>query len=318
MRALLAFAILPALFWDGGPETASQLRDAHIDSIRVPEANVEPWMSVAGITPLPGDPAHAVKLVTPGVEYFTAEASPTLAPYIKSNGWRYLRSPGAQFVVKAPGAAAPLAAAEAYVFDAATMIQSDADGLAPLGDMLTFLKTLPEERLPVLANVGFLDDGTPASAERMNLMIVRNLLFRRLQAPDLALDLLVRPGSADYPDAAWHNPDLLEHIMRAKVTDEKRLVRIYGTEVVVARLEGDGTELDVHLLNYASVQRQVEGVRVRVLGRYEGHKVYTPGQSDAQLVDYTVEPDATEFTIPELKTYAVIDLSRFAVHQYRR
>ena len=318
MKLLLAFAILPTLFWEGGPETASQLRDAHIDSIRVPEAKVEPWMSVPGITPLPGDPLQAVRLMTPGVEYFTAEASPTLAPYIKSNGWRYLRNPGKQFVVKAPGSVAPLAAAEAYMFAAATMIQTDADGLVPLGQMLTFLKTLPEERLPALANVGFIDDGTLASSERMNLMIVRNLLFRRLAAPDLGLDLLVRPGSSDYPEDAWHNPDLLEHIIRGKLTDEKRLVRIYGTEVVVARLEGDGSEMDVHLLNYASAQRQVEGVRVRVLGRYEAHRIFAAGSPDAQLVDYTVEPDATEFTIPELKTYAVIDLSRFAVHQNRR
>ena len=30
----------------------------------------------------------------------------------------------------------------------------------------------------------------------------------------------------------------------------------------------------------------------------------------ARIMDYSVLPDSTEFTLPELKTYAVIDLSR--------
>jgi hypothetical protein len=29
-----------------------------------------------------------------------------------------------------------------------------------------------------------------------------------------------------------------------------------------------------------------------------------------ELLDYTVDSGATEFTLPELKTYAVVDLSR--------
>ena len=30
----------------------------------------------------------------------------------------------------------------------------------------------------------------------------------------------------------------------------------------------------------------------------------------SNCMDYSAEPDATEFTLPELKTYAVVDLSR--------
>jgi hypothetical protein len=29
-----------------------------------------------------------------------------------------------------------------------------------------------------------------------------------------------------------------------------------------------------------------------------------------ELLDYSAEPDATEFTLPELKTYAAVDLWR--------
>jgi len=315
VKALLAFAILPTLFWDGGPETAPALRDAHIDSIRVPTASVDPWLKVPGIASEAGDPEHAVKLIVPGVDYLSYDASATHAPFIRSNGWRYLRSPGAQFFINAPGAAAALAAAEGYMFAAAPMIKTDADGLAPLGEMLAFLKTLPQERLPALANVGFIDDGSPASAERMNLMIVRNLLFRRLAAPDLALDLMVRPGSTDFPAAAWQNPDLLEHVVRSKLTDEKRLVRVYGSDVVIARLEGNESELELHLLNYAAAEKHAQGVRIRVLGKWEGHKLFSFGAPNAQLADYAVASDATEFTLPELSSYGVVILGRFAVRQ---
>jgi hypothetical protein len=49
---------------------------------------------------------------------------------------------------------------------------------------------------------------------------------------------------------------------------------------------------------------------VRVLGRYEKHHLAAAGSPQEELLDYTTERDATEFTLPELKTYAVIDLSR--------
>ena len=42
---------------------------------------------------------------------------------------------------------------------------------------------------------------------------------------------------------------------------------------------------------------------MRVLGEF-------PHSSDTSLLDYSVVGGATEFTLPELKTYAVIDLSR--------
>jgi hypothetical protein len=38
--------------------------------------------------------------------------------------------------------------------------------------------------------------------------------------------------------------------------------------------------------------------------------VAAAGSPELELQDYSVEPDATEFTLPQLKIYAVIDLSR--------
>jgi hypothetical protein len=49
---------------------------------------------------------------------------------------------------------------------------------------------------------------------------------------------------------------------------------------------------------------------LRVLGQYPKHRLAAAGSPGLELLDYSVEPDATEFTLPQLKTYAVIDLSR--------
>jgi hypothetical protein len=64
------------------------------------------------------------------------------------------------------------------------------------------------------------------------------------------------------------------------------------------------------LINYAGASRNVDGIRVRVEGRYPKHTFASAGAPGAQLVDYIVDANATEFTLPQLKTYAVIDLSR--------
>ena len=99
--------------------------------------------------------------------------------------------------------------------------------------------------------------------------------------------------------------------MRSNLTDEKRSVRIYGSQVVVARLTDRGGHVRLHLLNYTGADRKVDGIRVRVLGQYPKHQISRLADGPGvELLDYTVESGATEFTLPELKTYAVIDLSR--------
>jgi hypothetical protein len=63
-------------------------------------------------------------------------------------------------------------------------------------------------------------------------------------------------------------------------------------------------------LNYAGANRKVDAIRVRVLGQYAQHHLWLADGAGVELLDYSVEPGATEFTLPELKTYAVVDLSR--------
>jgi len=103
---------------------------------------------------------------------------------------------------------------------------------------------------------------------------------------------------------------MVAHEVRANLTDEKRSVRIYGSAVVVARLTAAGDRARLHLINYDGASRKVQGIRVRVLGQYPKHHLSLADGAGVELLDYSVEPGATEFTLPELKTYAVIDLSR--------
>ena len=145
----------------------------------------------------------------------------------------------------------------------------------------------------------------------MNLMARNNLLFVVVQRPDARMKMTVRLGSPEFPlKEAQENPAMTAHEARAKLTDEKRSLRIYGSAVVLGRITTLPNGLRVHLLNYDGARRKVDGLRVRVLGRYEKHRLAAAGSPVLELLDYTTAPDATEFTLPELKTYAVIDLSR--------
>ena len=117
-------------------------------------------------------------------------------------------------------------------------------------------------------------------------------------------------GTKEYPLADAKNPGTVAHAVRFNLTDEKRSVRIYGSPVVVARLTASEGHARLHLLNYAGANRKVEGIRVRVLGQYSKHQLSLADGAGVELLDYSVDSDATEFTLPELKTYAIVDLSR--------
>jgi hypothetical protein len=307
---LLLAAVLPRLFWDAGPESAPALREAGIERVAVPEARSGAWKGIAGITVEAVDPQRAVKLVAPSVDYRANQGSASRAPWLNSNGWRFLRQPGAVFVYDVKGGQAPLAAAEAFSYGANALIRSDAAGLKPLAQMLEFLRGVAADDAPAIADIGFQDDGTATAGEVMNLMVKGNLLFRIVQAPDRTVKLNVKLGTKDYPLEDAKNPAKTAQLVRANLTDDKRAVRLYGSLVVVARLTGSGDRLRVQLLNYAGAERRVDGLRVRVLGKYGKGRVVAAGSPNAELLDYTVEADATEFTLPELKSYAVVDLSK--------
>ncbi len=245
-------------------------------------------------------PADAVKLSEPRVQYRNNEASATRSPWIDANGWRILRSPGRTFVYQVKGAAAALAAAEAFTYGAEALISTDPSGADAFRPMLEFLKTLHLVDLPAVADFGVVDDGSDATGELLNLLTKMNLLYKVEKNPDRSFALNVHPEGAK-------DPSLEAHKIRSQIGDDNRSLRIYGSEVVIGRVLAGPRQARVLLLNYSG--RPALGLRVRIRGVYSKGELRVPETAETAPGDWTQDGPATEFTVPELRTLAVIDLS---------
>ncbi len=263
-----------------------------------------PSLLTAGAEP----PADAVKLNEPRVQYRNNEASATRSPWIDANGWRILRTPDKTFVYHVKGEAAALAAAEAFMYGTPALISADASGADAFAKMLDFLKTVPQLDLPPVADFGVVDDASDATAELLNLLTRMNLLYKIEKNPDRNFHVNVHLGTKEYPQEEAQNPSVLAHKIRSQLGDDNRSLRLYGSEVVVGRLTAGPRQARVFLLNYAT--RPALGLRVRIRGAYSKGDLRVPGSSDSHLADLTQDGPATEFSIPELRTLAVIDLSK--------
>jgi hypothetical protein len=304
----LAALLLPLLLWDRGPETVDQLHRAQIRQIAVPANLAESWKAIKDIDVAATDLSQLTAVQQPSLTYNAQVSSATHAPWVNQNGWRLLRQPGGSYLYETKGKGTLLATVEAFAYGVRAYIRTDEAGLEPFGRMLAFLGGIPDNKMSPEVNIGFIDDGSSQSGEFMNLLVRRNLLFKVVPQPDPRLDVNVALGEGDYPRAEAGNPKLLAEKVRAHLTDEKRLLRIYGSEVVIARLLGDRSAARLFLINYGAAQSPVQGLRVRVLGSYPKLHAVQYGNSPCRLTDILVGPDATEFTLPELGTFATIDL----------
>jgi hypothetical protein len=305
----LVALVLPVLLWDKGPETVDQLHRVKIQQIAVTPDAAESWKAVPGISAAPVNLNHLTTVPEPSLTFNAQVASATRAPWVNHNGWRFLRQPQAQYLYDIKGEGALLAAAEAFAYGVTAYIRTDDTGLQSLGQMLAFLHGIESQNTNPEVNIGFIDDGSAESGEFMNLLIRRNLLFKVVRQPDPKLALNVALGQPGYPKAEAANPKLLAEKVRAQLTDEKRLLRIYGSEVVIGRLFGDRRKARLLLINYGSAKSPVHGVRIRVLGNYGKLHATQYGVANCQLTDVLTSTDATEFTLPELGTFATIDLA---------
>jgi hypothetical protein len=300
-RLIYMFALLPGLFWTVGPESASLLRRAGIGQFSVPPERMEAWKQAGfSVTPLTEQALRSrIKLTSPGIDRKVQVASATTAPWVDANGWQLRREPGREFWYDLPAGSAPLAAAEAFTYGANAVLKIDSADLDGLGAMLQFLHSIPEQTLPDVADFGFIDDGSERAGEVLNLLSRRNLLYRIVRAPDPQLRLNVTASSDD--------PNLFAAKVREQLKDDQRSLRVYGSEVVLCRLVGDRSQLRIHILNYGG--RTVSGVRLRVRGSYARGKLYSTA-ADKGLHDYAVADGFTEFSLPELGPYALVDLVR--------
>jgi hypothetical protein len=308
VNILLAVLLVPSLFWPKGPDTLPVLQKAGITEIAVPRRTASAWKSHPEIQVREVNLAEFLKIPTPSVNFRISNASATREPWVDSNGWRFLRQPDGHFYENAPGKSVALAAAEAYVYRAHVLIETDEAGLTAFATMLRFLSSLGENDLPPRCNFEYVDDGSSASGEFMNLLIRSNLLFKIEKSQESGKDITVALGSPQYPASEAGNPKLLAEKVRANVTDEKRLLRIYGSYLVIGRLAGDTSHSRLFLLNYGAERGDVHGVRVRILGRFPRQTFQQSPSPGVKLLDYATAKDATEFTIPDLTTLAVVDL----------
>jgi len=132
------------------------------------------------------------------------------------------------------------------------------------------------------------------------------LLFQPVQAPSPRFALNVRIGTSEYPREEAADPSALAQKIRQQLTDERRAVRVYGSEVVICRLTADEGRARLHLVNYGG--REIEGLLIRVRGVYGDGEALVSGAGRLALEDRVASGGVTEFTVPRITTYAVIDL----------
>jgi hypothetical protein len=251
-------------------------------------------------------PADSVQLPKPGVQYRTDRASASSRPWVNANGWRLERGSSHPFFYDVTGETTALAVAEAFAYQREAAIHTDAPGTAIFDRMMGFLKSISEGPTTPVANIGVVDDGSAEAGEVMNLLARHNLLFRISPQRDASLPVNIQLGTPEYPKSSAANPEAFAQKVRESLTDEKRSVRLYGSDVVLARVNGDSSRVRIHLINYS--ERSVYGIRVRVLGSYPKNTIAAfAGKNEVQ--DYDARAGVTEFTLPELKRYAVVDLS---------
>lgn len=309
MSSLVLLAALPALYWAQPAATAPAVRRAGVERLYVPPEAAGAWRS-SGFAAVPlgeKERAERASLRPPGITARAEVASASLRPWIDANGWRYLRAAGGgRFWCDVPAGKAALAAAEAFAYGADVVLAITPADLEAFGAIRAFLASIPDADLPGAADVAVVDDGSPVVAEVLNLMARRNLLFEvvREPAPDVALN--VRIGSKEFPRKDAQNPEAFALSVRRRLTDEGRSLRLYGSEVVLARLVRDAFRARLHLLNYGG--QAVEGLRVRLRGSWTPGEAQVFGRGRTLVEDTVAAEGATEFSLPTLGPYAVVDL----------
>src|SRR3989440_8411586 len=172
--------------------------------------------------------------------------------------------------------------------------------------MLKFLEALSSVDLPPVSDLAIVDDGSPITGEVMNLLARRNLLFDVVQAPSPRYRINIRIGTPEYPREEAADPAAFTLRIRRQLTDDQRALRVYGSEVVICRLTAGAGRARLHLINYGG--REIEGLRIRLRGAYRDGQAHVAGAGRLSLQGQSVASEATEFSLPRLTTYAVIDL----------
>lgn len=249
------------------------------------------------------DTSKYVTVPAPGIDMRQNLAMATSAPWVNSNVWQFRREPGKAYFCDVTGKSAALAMAEAHSQGVELALRAAPDQRSDFDAMTAFLKSVPEGPKQAWANLAVSDDGSEAAGEAMNLLSRRNLLFTA--TPGARADLKLKL------DKSITNPYDFAQETRQNL-GEKRLVRIYGSEITLADLRRDRTQVRLALINYG--RRPALSLRVRVRGHYSSIHALVYGVGEMKVTDQLEDGAFTEFSLPSLPLYAVIDLrAKFAL-----
>lgn len=307
MNWLLIAALLPALHWTEDLDTASLVEKAGVHRIYVADEIRGAWIEL-GFDAVDDERLRQYTVVSaPSVRRERSVGAATSVPWVEANGWHFLRGVKSVWYAEIPKGRAALSAAEAFSFGVDAVLDVSLDDLASFGEMLRFLQTIEGEPAQTVADIGFVNDGSPEALEAMKLLERRNLLFRTVEQRDPQLDLHVEIGSEEFARSEAANPHEFATQVRQTLTDERRLLRIYGSDVVLGHITKAGGTTRVHLLNYGP-RGTVDGLRVRVEGEFSSAQLASFDAEDEAVADVRVREGGTEFTVPRIVTYAVVDL----------
>jgi len=242
------------------------------------------------------DTAGYQKAIAPGVRYRMNMASATSSPWVDSNLWRYLRNPQANYLCDTKGKSVVTAMAEGFSTGVKLALQTAPEQKADFDKMHEFLRQIPDGPSQPWVNFTVSDDGSFQAGEVMNMLSRRSIGFRVAPKGDYALT------------AKMTNAYEAMQEIREKLSDDRRVLRLFGSELTLAVAAREGNRVRLHLVNYG--QRPVDHLRLRVQGRFrqQSIKTYLYGGVAAKLMDFEAGKDFTEFTLETLGPYGVIDL----------
>ncbi len=242
----------------------------------------------------------------PKIDARIAVASATRSPWIDSNGWKYRRDPEAAYVLDAPPKSAELACAEAVAFGGNLLIHAAPENRDVLEAFERFSSTFPQRDWPDIADFSFLDDGSPQAGEILNLLTRRNLLFRIVHRAQRALPPLIQMGQGEFSGPLVNNPSDFAYAVRRKIGDDRRSLRVFGSEMVIGRLLGNGKQARLYLVNYNT--SPADSIRCRLRGSFSGYRGYVFNSTQEPVSDFRPGKDFTEFSVNKLQSLAVVDL----------
>lgn len=242
------------------------------------------------------DTAGYQKAVAPGVRYRMNMASATSSPWVDSNLWRYQRNPEASYLCDVKGKSVVVAMAEGFSTGVKVALQIAPEQQADFDRMTAFLSGIPKGPEKPWVNFTVSDDGSFQAGEVMNLLSRRSIGFRVAAKGDYALT-----GKMANAYEAMQE-------IREKLGDEKRVLRLFGSELTLAVAAREGNRVRLHLVNYG--QRPVDHLRIRVQGvfREAGIQAYLHGGIAPKFRDFEPGKNYTEFTLESLGAYGVLDL----------